>query len=232
VSDAHAAASVFARDRLRDGPRGLYGVTGPAGAGKSTFAAALSAVTGASAYAADLRFIGDSQQRRDLLARKRLHSIEAYRDSANQFNWWDWTQIATDLQALEAGVPLDLAGAYDRATGRADAVIRVAATPRLIFDGAILGPPSLLARLKTVFFLCAPPETRLARLISKDRARRSVADIAARFLITEMSETMHYRLLFESCGDRIVFLDAASGQPCAAPVLASEGYVPVPTSIG
>jgi len=231
VIAASGTLESFARDVVRNGPAGLYAVTGPAGAGKSTFAAALGTATGATVYSADFRFIGDSQHRRDLLARKGAQSVEAYRDSANQFNWWDWVRIDADLRALASGEPLTLSDAYDRTSGRSQSTLALPATSRIVYDGAILGPPALLARLATVFFLCTPASVRLSRLIEKDGARRTTAEIAARFLITELSETMHYRHLFAACRDRLLFIDSATGRPCQAPKLAEDGFVPVPTKI-
>jgi hypothetical protein len=68
---------------------------------------------------------------------------------------------------------------------------------------------------------------RFERILAKDSARRSFNEILARFLITEYSETIYYRNLFTWAADRIVFVDTATGHPCARPDLPDELFVPL-----
>jgi cytidylate kinase len=213
----------------RHGP-GLYGVTGPAGAGKSFAAADVSRTTGVTVYSADYRFIGNSLERRMLLIRKQMKSIDDYRDSANQFNWWDWGAILSDVEDLLRGSDVSLTAAYDRSSGNAGGDVHLPATDRIIIEGALLGPHYLATKIKKVFFLWADPAVRFQRLLLKDSGRRSFGEICARFLITEYSETLYYQNLFKWIGDRIVFVDSLTGLPCGQPALATDLFVPLRAS--
>jgi uridine kinase len=227
-----ARAPVEAKDLARimtsllaaSGP-GVFAVTGPAGSGKTSACAALARE--APVYSADFRFIGDSAERRLLLDRKQLRSPSDYRDSANQFNWWNWDEIETDLRALCSGTPVEIAAPYDRQTGIKAASVRIAPARTVVFEGALLGPPQLVASFSKIVFLCTPEQTRLDRILGKDAGRRSFNEILARFLITEYSETIYYRNLFAWARQKLVFLDTATGHPCAAPELPENLFVPM-----
>jgi len=82
---------------------GSYGITGVAGSGKTTLTRQPSKELGGVCYSADYRFFGDSQARAMLMQEKLERSFDAYRDSVNQFNWWDWSTIMRDLDALSRG---------------------------------------------------------------------------------------------------------------------------------
>lgn len=220
VADAIVAA-------LKSKPAGVFAITGPAGSGKSTAGRSVAEASKLALYSADFRFIGDSDDRRLLLERKQARSSQDYRDSANQYNWWNWPAIDRDLASLVAGRPVVLDGPYDRETGRRGQAIEIRPGAGVLYEGALLGPPSLVDRLQRIFFLCTPQELRLERLLAKDRSRRSFNDILARFLITEYSETTYYRNLFSWAGDKLVFLDTTTGRRCQPPMLAEDLFVPL-----
>lgn len=219
--------SVLIRNTMERGGRGLYAITGPAGAGKSVAAGLAGDITGSTVYSADCRFIGSSLERRALLIKKQLKSVEAYQDSVNQFNWWDWGNILSDVEDLLAGRPVRIPGAYDRATGGVGGALDLAPTDRIIYEGAILGPPYLVNKCVNIFFLWIDPAIRFQRLLEKDGSRRSFNEICARFLITEYSETLYYSNLIKWARPKIIFIDALTGLPRGQPELPADLFVPL-----
>ncbi len=224
--DSAMPFEVIANKLRRDGP-GTYGITGPAGVGKTFTANKLAETVGHAIYSADYRFIGNSEEREMLLLRKQTRSVQDYKDAANQFNWWDWGSILSDLEDLQSGNSVRIAKPYDRATGNYGADLALPATDRLIYEGAIFGPPYIVNRLKQIFFLWVDPSVRFQRLMEKDRGRRSFNEMLARFLITEYSETLYYRNLFKWAEDKIIVVDAVTGLPRGWPELPSDVFVPL-----
>jgi len=218
-------------DIIRRGGPGTYGITGSAGAGKSHTANRLGRELRCSIYSADYAFIGTSEDRKLLLSQKQMRSVEGYKDAANQFNWWDWGAILSDLEDLQARTPVKVSGPYDRSTGNYGADLDIPATDTLLFEGAIFGPPFLLTRLKKIFFLCVDPAVRFQRLAKKDRDRRAFNEIVARFLVTEYSETLYYRLMFEWAERKIIFIDGLTGLPCGKPVFPSDLFIPLHVTV-
>ena len=206
---------------------GTYAITGPAGSGKTHTTREVGRALGAAVYSLDLRFIGDSADRRTLLAKKQTSSLADYQDSANQFNWWDWAAVEGDLRDLGGGARVTIDAAYDRDTGSTSRAVTVDASAVVVVEGAILGPPHLVRRFERIFFLVTPADTRLRRILGKDLGRRSFNEVLARALITEYSETVHYRALFAWARDRIVFLDTTSARPVPPPELPVDLFLPV-----
>lgn len=223
---SNPATSIISSMLDRFGP-GLYGITGPAGTGKSFASIGVSSVTNSTVYSTDFRFIGDSITRRMLLIRKQAKSIDDYRDSVNQFNWWDWGAILSDLEKLLAGFDVNLLAAYDRSSGYAVTNILLPANDKIIIEGALLGPHYLVSKIKKVFFICSAPDIRFQRLLLKDSGKRSFSEICARFLITEYSETIYYKNLFKWANDRILFLDGLTGLPCGRPDFPKDLFIPL-----
>lgn len=206
---------------------GLFGITGPAGAGKTSVGWSLSISHSVAVYSADLRFIGDSVERKALLNRKQAKSVVDYQDSANQFNWWDWSAIQRDVNELMTGSSVVVESPYDRASGTKGNPIEIKPSKTILFEGAVLGPPDLVNKFTKIFFLVTPPMERFDRILKKDIQRRSFNDVLARFLITEYSETIYYKNLFSWAGDKLIFVDTLSGRPCAQPVLSGDLFVPL-----
>jgi uridine kinase len=214
---------------IADVGAGVIGVTGPAGAGKSTVGAALAGIGKCSIYSVDARFIGDSLERRALLSYKQGRSPGDYRDSANQFNWWDWESIDRDITALRAGSKVVIPAAYNRASGEKEANLVISPRSQILVEGALLGPPQIIQKIKAIIFLCVPANVRFERLLAKDTGRRSFNEIVARFLITEYSETIYYRQLFEWARDKMIFVDGVTGRRCNTFELATDLFIPLRT---
>lgn len=218
--------AAFISSLLREHNAGLFGITGPAGAGKSCAGEELSLTHGFTLYSADFRFIGDSIERKTLLKRKQAKSIVDYQDSANQFNWWDWSAIRRDLDDLMSGSSVVLDSPYDRVSGKKSDPIQLQPSKVILFEGAILGPPDLIDKFTKIVFLSTPARDRFDRILKKDIQRRSFNDVLARFLITEYSETLYYRNLFSWAKHKLVFVDSLSGHPCQTPLLPTDLFVP------
>ena len=216
----------FISSILKGYSSGLFGITGPAGSGKTYIGEVLSASHGFTLYSADFRFIGDSVERKALLNRKQARSVVDYQDSANQFNWWDWAAIRRDLSALMAGSSIVLESPYDRGSGKKREPMHIQPSKVILFEGAILGPPDLIEAFKKIIYLSTPQVDRFDRVLKKDIQRRSFNEVLARFLITEYSETIYYRNLFSWAGDKLIFVDTLSGHPCSAPLLPTDLFVP------
>ena len=178
----------------------ILAITGGAGAGKTTLAEKLAVELKAQVYSIDYRFIGDSNYRCELLVKKE-HSCD-YTDARNQFNWWNWDLIFKDIQDITAGTPIEIEAAYNRESGLCDKCLCIEPAETLIIEGAILGcyVPGIADR---IMFLTTPRETRFARLLDKDKGRRSVSEMLSRFEITETSEQMYYKYLSEHYSSKI-----------------------------
>jgi hypothetical protein len=97
---------------------------------------------------------------------------------------------------------------YDRASGNYTALaLNFRGNETTIYEGAILGTDEVLTLLDKVFFVVCDPAERLRRLLKSDSPRRTAAEIAARFLITEYSEGIYYRRLFKK--KRVTFINGA-----------------------
>lgn len=205
---------------------GLYGITGPAGSGKTSLARRLGNALEAGVYSSDLRFIGSSQDRKELLYRKQKSSIEDYIDAANQFNWWDWDTILEDLQGLSSGKQIVLKNGYDRDKGVTIPDCIVSPFSFTLYEGAILGPPIILSKLRKVIYVHTAPEIRFNRLVAKDHNRRSFREIAARFLITEYSESKAYEQLFAWYRDNVIFVNDQGEETLYNPQ-AQPNFIPI-----
>lgn len=181
----------------------VVGITGGSGSGKTTFAKMLS---DDGVYSIDSRFIGDSVFRKHLLNFKGKSSLDAYVDSCNQHNWWNWDAIETDIMQYFKDGFISLNDYYDRDTSKYEDDKIINGKP-LIVEGAILGPDAIVNSLESIFFVVTPKEQRLARLIKKDSSRRELGEILARFLITEFSENLYYHYLLAVHKDKINFVD-------------------------
>ena len=202
-------------------------ITGNAGAGKTSLLNSLGDDS-AIKYSIDWRFIGDSAYRKEMLDRKANSSISSYVDACNQFNWWDWDIIASDLNKLNNNEPIKFSG-YDRDTGYINDVQLFNSNKKIIVEGAILGPESLINNFDIIIFIYTLQSIRFERILSKDLGRRSLNEVLARFLITEYSESIYYRQLFEYCHDKILTINS-SGDFINTPSDLFNGsyYLPIP----
>jgi uridine kinase len=214
----------------------VIAVTGNAGAGKTFFSEkAKSAISNLGIYSFDWRFIGDSEERLNLLNKKSRFNMTAYLDAINQFSWWNWDSIQQDILFWKSNKQLSIKDYYDRNTGKiCDKELSCNKTSRLLLEGAILGPPAILRHIEKIYFIYVPPDIRFKRIIEKDKGRRSAKEICIRFLITEYSENLHYQNLFRWYKHKIICVDSEWNViPFinTSQIVNKENYVPMRISI-
>jgi uridine kinase len=186
----------------------LIGITGNAGGGKSTLAMKFAEDPSYVHYSADYKFIGDSLFRKELL-NKKSKNIDSYIDACNQYNWWDWDSIEKDLDDLKNNREVILSTKYNRDTSFMESGVsyRPTTETKIIYEGALLGTPKILNSLDKIIFIHTPSIIRFNRLVEKDIKKRTLNEIAARFLITEYSENKHYNHLFEFYKNKIIVIN-------------------------
>jgi len=170
----------------------VIGITGQAGAGKSFFSNIIKESSNFTVISSDYFFIGDSEYRKQLLSKKYESSLEYYIETINQYSWWNWDIIYLVLNTLINKKPYELTNIYNRETGLCDQNLILQPTNSIIYEGAILGSSNILSLLDIIIFVDVDPIKRLNRLIEKDKNRRTIEELLARFLITQKSEKNYY----------------------------------------
>ncbi len=184
----------------------LIGLTGPAGSGKTSLVSN-HLNSNVVSYSIDYRFIGDSAFRSSLLLRKSGLGFESYVDMCNQINWWDWVAIETDVKSLLQGNEVSL-NAYQRDTGDfSDMKIVATQGAPVLVEGALLGPHFFTDCFDIFVFVVTDPLERLLRLIRKDKTRRDLNEVLARFLITEYSENVYYNFFLHKYKSSVLFVN-------------------------
>ncbi|ADX42530.1 nucleotide kinase [Tetrasphaera phage TJE1] len=146
---------------------GLYLILGGAGSGKTTLGKKIGSRFGYEVHSVDSYFIGDGEYRVKFLVNKQTHGVAPLIDASNQASWWDWDRLWSDfMQWATEAKPIFL-------------------------EGALLGPVAFHPSVKTVFLYHHEPGERLKRILERDAAKRTTAEICARFLITEYSERLY-----------------------------------------
>lgn len=179
----------------------LIGITGRARAGKTTFAKKLKLEYGkvgikAEIYSADFRFKLCSQDRKKLIQSSFNGNIGDYIRSVQQSSWWDFSLIYYDLLSLYSGKPIEIKGAYDRTNGLKNQHIKIRSADIIIYESAILGDSKILDILDQILFIDTPGSLCLKESIETDSSRRSITEIASRFILTSYSENLFYNELF------------------------------------
>lgn len=193
----------------------LVGLCGRAGAGKTTLAEQILAdldkrgieVVG---YSGDYRFILDSASRKRWLDEKWRVGLDAYVQAINQFNWWNFPAIYADLARLMDGKNVKLENAYNRETGQMDLTLELPALAEGIvcYENCVLGGVEFLETCDVVVLLNTPDEVAFERMMRKDVQRRSLPEIAARYLMTTYSENIFLTLLRERFSSKLVTCDS------------------------
>jgi len=184
---------------LRPDGVSVLGVTGPAGAGKSTHIAPL-----ATALAEDCRFatamlpfdaffILSSRERKKWLEEGKAISVAEGARRADQMQWWDFGRAQEAIDTLRRGKPLHLTGVYNRRdggelTGEVH-IIPPSGGMLVVIEGVAI---CHLAGLDELMFTYAPAPVRLERLRVRD-AHRQGAEILERFGITQTFEIPYFR---------------------------------------
>lgn len=166
---------------------GFHGLMAPAGSGKTTRAQEIKDMFGYEVIHVDDFFIGDSLYRKELLRNKQEVSVLDLTDACNQVNWWDWDK----LHRAMSFVP----------------------TKPVIVEGAILGPTFILNKLDSIYFFTIDPVKRFNNVLYRDGHKRTMNEICARFLVTEYSEGIYYKRLFNARETRTKIISLVKYEP-------------------
>jgi len=225
-------------NQLKSRQRILVGICGRAGAGKTTMARNLfkeliERDIDCRSYSGDWRFILDSSNRKRWLEEKWRVGIDAYMYAINQFNWWDLEKIYEDLNQLLDGKPLELEKAYDRKSGKKDLTIRLPAIKEgvICFENCVLGGVECLEETDVIVLLSTPDKVCFERVMNKDAQRRSLPEIATRYLITTYSENIFLKLVLEKFRHKLVTCDS-HGALGGYPEVNEVSHIPVPIGNG
>jgi uridine kinase len=212
----------------------LVGVCGRAGAGKTTMTNKIveelnSHEINSIAHSGDWRFKLDSQGRKKLFENKWREGINQYSLAVNQFTWWDFDNILLDLDKLSKGQEITIKNAYDRLTGKKDLEINLfGGSERIIFyECNILGGVEILEKLDLILLVNTPEDICFERIIKKDLSRRSVADLASRYLIVSHSEYLFYNNLLQKFEEKVITCNS-EGLLGEHPEFSPVSHLPVP----
>lgn len=212
----------------------VVGICGRAGSGKTTLSDKISGELAekgveTATYSGDWRFIQDSQTRQIWLKEKWKAGIGAYMYAINQFTWWNFEQIQYDLGKLSAGAPVTISGGYNRLTGRMDLDIHIPAISRgiILYENSILGGVEVLEKIDSVILVNTPDAICFTRLLQKDVARRTVPEIATRYLVTTYSENIFFHLLLDHFSSKTLICDS-DGRFGSYPDICLVSQIPVP----
>jgi uridine kinase len=228
---------IMHRFRNSKSQRLVVGLCGRAGAGKTTLVQKISdelASAGVEnvAYSGDWRFILDSKGRKEWLSEKWRAGMDAYLHAINQYSWWDFAAIFRDLAALRNQQAIKITGAYDRLSGIKNAEITLGPIRCgiILYENCILGPLDALPSLDTIVLVNTPDQVCLERVLRKDAQRRSVPEIATRYLMTTYSENIFLRSLREQFSARTVACNS-DGQLGPFPDISEITHIPVPMHV-
>jgi len=212
----------------------LVGICGRAGGGKTTITEKLSKELDARkisniTYSGDWRFILDSKDRKLWLQEKWRAGIDAYIYALNQISWWEFTKIYQDLDDLMKGRAVTIDNAYNRITGKKDITIDIPAINQgiIFYENSILGGIEILENIDVILLLNTLDEVCFKRIMKKDSHRRSISDIAARYLITTYSENIFFEVLLDKFSSKTVICDS-DGKFARYPEIHNISNIPVP----
>lgn len=228
------AEYIVSRFRHSKRLRFVVGVCGRAGAGKTTLVQKISSFLAEVhvenvVYSGDWHFILDSNERRNWLRETWRVGMDAYLNAINQFSWWNFAEIYRDLVALQSGQKIRHVNAYDRTTGTKTAEITLGPIDRgvILYENCILGKLENIPFFDIIVLVNTPDQVCLGRMLSKDAKRRSVPDIATRYLMTTYSENLFLLHLRERFSDLMVACDS-EGKIGPFPVISEITHIPVP----
>lgn len=202
----------------------IIGVTGQAGAGKTTMArvaqkATLALGLSCNTLSLDAFFKLSRRGRKAWLEEPGISSKERARRE-NQVSWWDFDWAASSLATLKANKPLELRNVYSRHDD-GEQVGKITIKPHeaggvILFDGvAILH----VSPVDEYLYLHALPEVRFNRLLARDGASRNGDAALQRWRLTQSFERNYFR---EHWGKITSFLDNSTEDPVPLEALAPE----------
>ena len=171
----------------------IIGLFGRAGSGKTSLANRLSeSLSNVMVYSGDYRFKLSSYERKNLLLD---YDMFNYLKNINQFNWWDFKKIFSDIKEFKKNGEVKLESYYDRQTGefKEDLILK---GDVLIFENCI-ATEEILNLCDSIFFIDVPIKECFDSIYKKDKGRRTFLDIIERFMITNKSEGDFIKVLLD-----------------------------------
>jgi uridine kinase len=212
----------------------VIGICGRAGAGKTTLMNKIKddlkkEGIATVSYSGDWRFRLDSEGRKVMLAGAWKNGLEDYVRAMNQFSWWDFEKTYEDLKQLSIGKPVEIKNAYNRENGKKDLQVNMTGLDHgiIFFENAILGDLNLLGMFDKIVLVNTEDQTCFERLIKKDSKRRSIHEIASRYIITTYSENVFLKFLLDKFHHKTIICDS-DGIIGGFPLIDDVKYIPVP----
>ena len=136
--------------------------------------------------------------------------------------------IANDLDVISTGYPLFIKDAYNRETGKKNGVVSIHGIDKgiILYENCILGDIEILNKLDLIVFVNTSDIVCFERLIRKDSGRRSITDIASRFIITTYSENIFFNLVFDKFKSKLIVCDS-DGYFSKIPNMENVSQIPV-----
>ncbi|OGZ97337.1 MAG: hypothetical protein A3J10_00425 [Candidatus Sungbacteria bacterium RIFCSPLOWO2_02_FULL_54_10] len=196
----HGTLTDMILSHLVPGEIRILGVTGQAGAGKTShIAPMIQSIAASKNYWAailplDAFFKFSSEERSQWLAEGEASGEEEAARRRDQMTWWDFQKAEDVLRTLHEGKPVNMTGVYNRADkGRLTGTIEITPEEKgglLIFEGVATAH---LATLHAVFYVHAPSVVRLDSLLERDK-HRDREEALKRFALTEAFEQRYFQL--------------------------------------
>lgn len=182
----------------RSGQVTILGITGQAGAGKTTRISPLFLEEvrdqgfAAAHLPLDAFFKLSSRNRRDWINAGEAISAEEGAFRSDQINWWDFEAAKSAIKTLRSGQALHLTKVYNRADGgELTGEVHIVPPP----TGMVVGLEGVaichLDNINTLMFVYAPAPVRLERLRQRDKYRQGI-EVFERFRVTQSFELQYF----------------------------------------
>jgi len=146
----------------------------------------------------------------------------------NQYTWWNFNNIKDDLISLLEDKSLLLVNLYNRETGKKDKKVNIKNSKNsiILYENCILGGIDILEMLDIIIFVNTPDDICFIRTMQKDFLKRTMSEIASRFLITSFSENKFFNMILDKFSDKVLLCDS-DGNFTAFPFITPVKQIPI-----